>query len=116
MKKTLENIIYFSLVVCYTLAATVGNVIVLKELLNSGDKRHQLASEKTSRSIPDTPVWSVKTHTTPALQSDISVHLGLFDEILSCQKSPRIYVYTDFQSKYTYLESLPSKPRDPPII
>ncbi len=115
MKATLRNSMYYSLIVCYVLVATVGNVIVLKELLNSGDKHHQVTSEKKSREIPGSPIWTIKKHVLPCIQSDISSHFISFNNIFVLNKSQRIYDYTDFQSKYTYLECLPSKPRDPPL-
>jgi hypothetical protein len=115
MKAILRNSIYYSLIICYVLVATVGNIIVLKEVLNSGDKQHQFTPEKKSREIPASPVWTVKKHILPILQTDISSHLGSFDGIFVFKISPRIHLYTDFQSKYTYLECLPSKPRDPPL-
>ncbi len=115
MNNLLKKIIYIALIACYSFGATVGNVIVLRELLNSGDKNHQLTAESKSREIPVSPVWTIKKHFPPSIQSDISSHFILFNDIFVLNKSSRIYVYTDYRSKYTYLECLPSKPRDPPL-
>ena len=116
MSTVLKKLLYITLVACYSSSALVGSNIVLRELLNSGDKHHQLTSEKKSREIPGLPIWTIKKHVLTGLQSEISSHFISFNDIFVLNKSSRIYVYTDYRSKYTYLECLPSKPRDPPII
>lgn len=116
MKTGSKHILYCLVTICYLLVATIGNIVALNELLNSGNKQHQLASEKKSREIPVTPVWTVKKHFPPSIQSNISSHFVIFNDLFVLNKSSRIYVYSDYRSKYTYLECLPSKPRDPPTI
>lgn len=115
MNNSLKKIIYIALIACYSFGATISNVIALREFLNSGDNHHQLTSEKKSREIPGLPVWTIKKHVLTSLQSEISSHFILFNDIFVLNKSSKIYVYLDYRSKYTYLECLPSKPRDPPL-
>ena len=116
MKVTLKKIVYLSLIGCYSLVTTVGNVIVLKELLNSGNKYYQLTSEKKSRSIPDSPVWTVKTHVIPILHSDISEHNVPSAKTSLLNKQSTIFVNVEIALIYSSLEFLPSKPRDPPLV
>jgi len=116
MKKAFNKIIYLSLVVCYTLAATVGNVVVLKELLNSGDKFHQhVTSEKKSRSIPDSPVSIAKSHVIPSIESGQSFHVTTSNDIPIISEPTAIIVNIEIALIYSSLEFLPSKPRDPPL-
>lgn len=115
MKTTLNKVIFYSLTACYFFGATVGNVIALRELLNSGDKHHQLTSEKKSRSIPNSPVWTIKTHILPTIDSGLSIHVAPSNDVSSISKPTTIFVNVEIALIYSSLEFLPSKPRDPPL-
>ena len=115
MKTTLRKIIFCSLIVCYSVAATVGNIVVLRELLNSGDKQYQLTSEKKSRPIPGSPVWTIKTHIPPTVDSGLSIHVTTVHEAVSITKPAAIVVNVEIALIYSSLALLPSKPRDPPL-
>ena len=115
MNTSLKKLIYFTLIAFYSISATVGNIVVLRELLNSGDNQHQLTSEKKSRSIPDSPVWTIKTHLPPTVDSDLSIHIVPSNEVSSITKPATIFVNVEIALVYSSLEFLPSKPRDPPL-
>lgn len=112
---TLKKIIFCSLIVCYSVAATVGNVVVLRELLNSGNKQYQLTSEKKSRPVPESPVWTIKTHIPPTADSGLSVHITTDSEAALLAKPAAIVVNVEIALVYSSLAFLPSKPRDPPL-
>lgn len=116
MKAVLKNILYCSLIVSYAVVILVGNVNVLKEVLNSGDNLHQISSEKKSRSIPDTPVWTVKKHTLPTYHTEFLEQYVPCNEISPLNKSVRHFANAELALIYSSLDCLPSKPRDPPIV
>jgi hypothetical protein len=115
MKVTFKNRIYYPLLVCYFFVATVGNVVALRELLNCGDKQYQLTSEKKSRPIPDSPIWTIKTHILPAADSGLSIHITPSNDVSLITKPSAIFVNVEIALIYSSLEFLPSKPRDPPL-
>ena len=116
MRCTLKKLIYIALIACYSFGATVGNVIVLRELLNSGDKQHQnVTSEKKSRAIPDSPVSIRKAHIAPTVDTGHFYHLVSSNDILFVPEPKTILVNVEIALIYSSLEFLPSKPRDPPL-
>ena len=116
MSKFFKMTIYTALIVCYGFVATVGNVITLRELLNSGDKQHQhLTSEKKSRSIPDSPVSIAKSHVIPSFESGQSFHLTTSNDISIISGATARIVDVEIVLICATLEFLPSKPRDPPL-
>ncbi|MFA6469740.1 MAG: hypothetical protein WCW35_12635 [Bacteroidota bacterium] len=114
MSSSLQKLLILVCIVSYSIGTTAGNAVILNSLLNSGDSK-QVTPEKNSRQIPEGTFWSIKVFTPPAFQSGLPPHLcSVFEIILAVQplrNCSEVYI----PSKYTYLDSLPSKPRDPPI-
>lgn len=116
MKSALKKIVYITLLVFYGFSATVGNIVALKELLNSGNKNHQqLTSEKKSRPIPDSSVSIVRSHTAPVIVTDHSLHIAPVIYFTLMTEPTTIVVHAEIDLIYSSLEFLPSKPRDPPL-
>lgn len=116
MIPSLKKILIFSLLLCYGFCAANTSVVFFEGLWNAGSKQYRVTSEKKSSPITNGPDWTVKTHTLPIHHTDLSVHVASSDDIVSYDAPLRIDLFTDLQSRYTRLECLPSKPRDPPLI
>jgi len=115
MNTTFKNFLCFFLLVFYSVGATIGNIVVLRDLLNSGDSQHQFTSEKKSRSLPETPSCSIKTHIPPSAISGLSIHFFTTFEIPSIVVGKILFIDVDLALIYSSLEFLPCKPRDPPL-
>ncbi|NUN69432.1 MAG: hypothetical protein HUU02_06940 [Bacteroidetes bacterium] len=99
----------------YTFVAAAGNTVLLRELFVSGDHQYQIAAGKHSSPVPGAPVWTVKSGLQQSAPTDQSVHIAPTEGLIRTDLLPNGYFTPSFPSKYTYLESLPSKPRDPPL-
>jgi len=115
MNTTLKKFLLCFLALCYSVGATVGNVVVLNEMLNSGDKQYQLTSGKNSRPINDSPVWTIKTHIPPTAGQSLSVHVAPSPDAPLIAMPTVIFISVEIALVYSSLELLPSKPRDPPL-
>lgn len=103
------------LLLSYTFVAAAGNTVLLRELQNSSEHAHYYAAGKDARPLPGSPVWTVKSNFQQLPASEQSLHTGPVVLFIDADLLPQAYDAPKFRSKYTYLESLPSKPRDPPL-
>lgn len=115
MERTIRRTISAILLLSYAFVAAAGNTVLLREILNSGEQQHQYAAGKDSSTLPGSPVWTVKSNIQQVPASEQSVHTGPVVLFIDADLLPQAYDTPKFRSKYTYLESLPSKPRDPPL-
>lgn len=115
MKRTITRTLSGILLFSYTFVAAAGNTVLLRELFGSGDHDHHITGGRSSQPIPGSPEWTVKSSVQQSVPSEQSVHTGPVEMLLDTDQLHHSYISPGFRSKYTYLESLPSKPRDPPL-
>lgn len=111
-----KQLVIFFIITCYGCIASAGHLVVLKELLNSGNHNHQLTSEKKSHPISATPVWTVKKHFPPASNTDTFVYSTSTNVIITYKDAIALFLPCDSDVVLSSLDSSPSKPRDPPVI
>lgn len=116
MRSPFKKPLFILLIGCYAFVAAAGNMVLLRELLNSGDSHHLLTEHQNSQPIPGSPVWTFKSPVQQIHQTDQSVHITPAGFVVHSERQAQAYHFPPFQSHYTYLECLPSKPRDPPLI
>jgi hypothetical protein len=115
VNNTVKHTVYTLLLAGYILVAAAGNIVLLRELLNSGNGHHQVTEGNGQRPLPGSPVWSVKSSLQQIHQSEQTLHIVPAEVIVDPNRHPVDYQFPHFQSRYTHLECLPSKPRDPPL-